>query len=57
MKCKEAHRILCEAQDSELSFVRRLALRWHLRICDHCTRFSRQLGFLRTAMKRYRDGE
>jgi hypothetical protein len=57
MKCKEAHRILCEAQDQKLSFIRRLTLRWHLAICDHCTRFGRQLGFLRKALKTYRDGE
>jgi hypothetical protein len=56
MNCKEAHRVLCEAQDSKLSFARRLALRWHLAICDHCTRFGRQLNFLRTAVRRYRDG-
>ena len=56
MNCKEAHRVLCEAQDSKLSFARRLALRWHLAICDHCTRFGRQLDFLRTAVRRYRDG-
>jgi len=56
MKCKEAHRILCEAQDRKLSFARRLTLRWHLAICDQCTRFSQQLVFLRTALRRYRDG-
>jgi len=56
MNCKEAHRVLCEAQDSKLSFARRLTLRWHLAICDHCTRFGRQLDFMRTAVRRYRDG-
>jgi len=56
MNCKEAHRVLCEAQDSKLSLIRRLALRWHLSICDRCSRFRRQLDFLRLAVRRYRDG-
>ena len=57
MKCKEAHRFLCEAQDHSLSWPRRLALRWHLCICDQCTRFKQQLGFLRKAMQHYRSGQ
>lgn len=57
MNCKEAHRVLCEAQDSKLSLIRRVTLRWHLSICDRCSRFRRQLDFLRLAAKRYRDGE
>ncbi|WP_459251865.1 anti-sigma factor family protein [Herbaspirillum lusitanum] len=56
MNCKQAHHALCEAQDVKLPFFRRVSLRLHLSICDHCTRFGAQLGFLRKAVRKYTDG-
>jgi hypothetical protein len=55
MSCKEASLLLSEAEDRRLSMVERVKLRIHLALCDYCTRFSQQLAFLRTAMRRYRE--
>lgn len=52
LTCKEASRLISEGMDRRLSFVERLALRLHVGVCDACTRFSRQLGFLRRALQK-----
>jgi hypothetical protein len=39
--------------DRRLSLTERFALRLHVRICDACTRFTRQVAFLRRALQRY----
>ncbi len=54
VSCKEASRLLCEAEDRQLSVFERWKLRAHLRLCDMCTRFSKQIVFMRVAMRRYR---
>ena len=33
----------------------RIKLRLHLAVCDGCTRFERQMRFLRAAMRTYRE--
>ena len=38
--------------DRELSTGERLRLHAHLFVCDACTRFSHQMGVLRSAMHR-----
>jgi len=53
INCKEASRLVSQRQDAELSAWQRLALRLHLSVCAACARFERQIGFLRTAMRRY----
>ena len=55
ISCKEASRLLSQRQDRELGFWERLKLRAHLALCDMCTRFSRQLDFMRAAVRAYRD--
>lgn len=52
--CREASELLSQSQDRPLSIRERLRLRFHLTICDACTRFSHQLAFLREAMRSYR---
>lgn len=51
--CKEASRLISQMQDGEVPFRRRVALRLHLVFCDVCTRFLRQLRFIRATMRRY----
>ena len=51
--CKEASRLISQAQDGELRFVDRVALRLHLFFCDSCTNFRKQLVFLREAAHRF----
>jgi hypothetical protein len=54
LSCKEASRKLSRAQDGPLSGFERWRLRMHLAVCIACTRFERQLRFLREALQRYR---
>jgi len=55
ISCKEASRLLSQAQDRRLGWVERLKLRAHLALCDFCTRFEEQLRFMREAMRRLGD--
>ena len=52
LTCKEAHRLVTEQLDRELPLGERLRVRLHLFACTSCTRFKRQMQFLRAAMKR-----
>lgn len=53
LDCKETSQLLSQAQDTHLPIWERVRLRLHLGVCDACTQFSRQLDFLRTAMRAY----
>ena len=55
ISCKEASRLLSQRQDRPLAFFEGLKLRAHLLACDMCSRFSRQLDFMRQALRHYRD--
>jgi len=54
LSCKEATRLLSQAQDHALTYPQRIKLRLHLYACVACTRFSGQLAFMREALSRYR---
>lgn len=55
LKCKEASRLVSQGLDRQLGIGERLRLRVHLAICDGCSNFSKQMAFLRKAMKRLGD--
>jgi len=55
ISCKEASRLLSQAQDRRLGWLERLKLRAHLALCDFCSRFDDQLRFMREAMRRLGD--
>jgi hypothetical protein len=55
--CKQSSMLLSQSQDRPLGLVERLRLRAHLAICTRCRRVSTQFDFLRTALRRYRDGD
>ena len=55
ISCKEASRLLSQAQDRRLGLLERLKLRAHVALCDFCTRFEQQLKFMREAMRRLGD--
>jgi predicted anti-sigma-YlaC factor YlaD len=55
LSCKQAAQLASQGLDRRLGFLERVALRVHLAICDGCTNFSRQVAFLRRAMKRLAD--
>ncbi len=53
LTCKEATRMMSEAQDRPLSIGERLQLQMHLAMCRGCRNFRVQMDFLRTACRRY----
>jgi hypothetical protein len=57
LSCKEASALMSQALDRRLSLRERLSLRLHLAICEGCRRFERQMAFLRSACRRFGDGD
>jgi hypothetical protein len=51
MSCKETTRLVSQGLDRELAFGERVALRVHFTICLGCRRASRQMHFLRRAVR------
>lgn len=49
--CKEVHRLVSERLDRNLTLTERARVRLHLLACDACTRFSRQMALIRSAMR------
>ena len=43
LSCKQASHLLSQSLDRRLTLRERIALRFHLAICDFCRRFSQQL--------------
>ena len=52
--CKDATRLISQLQERTPTGLERVRLRWHLAACDACSRFERQMAFLREAMRKYR---
>lgn len=55
LSCKEAAWLISESMDRDLPFMQRLGIRAHLLMCKHCTRYRRQLLFIRDAFQHYLD--
>jgi hypothetical protein len=53
VNCRQAARLMSDAQDRPLSLRDSLKLRLHLHWCVACTRYQQQVGFLRKALRRY----
>ncbi len=53
--CKHTAELLSQGQDRSLTLPEKIRLRLHLLLCDGCRNFSRQLAFMRTALRQYRD--
>jgi hypothetical protein len=54
VSCREASRLLSRREEQPLTLPERLKLGVHLSACRACSRFARQLAFLRRAMRQYR---
>lgn len=57
--CREVTRLVLEGEDRRMGPLDRLAIAFHMLICDACPRFLRQAGFMRQALdrwKNYKDG-
>lgn len=57
LTCKEAHRLVSQGMEEELTAAERTRLKLHLVICEACTRFNAQMDFLRRAMQSLRHGD
>lgn len=53
LNCKEATRLLLEAEERSLNEVELTALDYHLAECLCCQNMKTQFGFLRKALERY----
>ena len=51
LSCKDATRLMSEAQDRNLGLAERVQLEMHLAICKGCRSFSEQMAFLRRACR------
>jgi predicted anti-sigma-YlaC factor YlaD len=51
LSCKEATRLMSDAQDRKLGLAERLQLDLHLAICKGCRNFGDQMAFLRRACR------
>jgi len=47
--CKTAARLQSEALDHQLTFRQQLGLRIHLVLCKWCSRYGKQIAFIRAA--------
>ena len=54
IRCKDASRLVSQREDAPLSGWQQLVLRLHLSVCEACTRFEKQIAFLREAILQYR---
>lgn len=52
LDCKHASRLISQSMDRRLSFAERMGLRFHLLLCDACSNFFRQVGLLRSTVRR-----
>jgi len=53
--CKEASRLISQAQERSLSLRDWIRLRLHIKWCLACQRYERQVALLRKAVHRYRE--
>jgi len=51
LTCKQASQLISQSLDRPLSLSSRIELKFHLLICDACSRFKRQLNRLRIALQ------
>ena len=56
VSCREATRLISDMQDRPLATREHLRLRLHLAACTACSRFLRQVSFMRRALSSYRSG-
>jgi len=52
--CRDITRLILQREDRTLSLVERLAVRFHLRICLMCTRFTGQVQLMNRAMGQWK---
>ena len=53
LTCKNATRMLSEAQDRELVLSEKMQLEMHLALCKGCRNYRKQMKFLRQTCRRF----
>jgi hypothetical protein len=53
INCRQAARMMSDAQERPLSLRDRIKLRLHLHWCLACSRYEHQVAFIRNALRRY----
>ena len=51
LSCKEVTHLLSESQDRKLALGERMHLRLHLTMCKGCSRYKKQIQFIRRACR------
>ena len=54
MKCRQATRLISDAQERQLMTKEKIGHSLHLSICTHCRKFQRNFGTLRKLMKDFK---
>jgi hypothetical protein len=54
VSCGEATRLRSQGEERRLSLSESVKLRFHLPVCEACSRFEAQLRLMREALGRYR---
>jgi len=49
--CKEVSQLVSQSMDRELSFTKRMGVRFHLMMCRYCARFGQQLKRIRELIR------
>lgn len=57
LNCRQASRLISEAQERPLSLPERISLKMHVMMCSGCKNFSLQVPFLSKAMRAYANGK
>jgi hypothetical protein len=52
--CKEVSALVISREDRDLPWRERLALRIHMKLCDACPVFERQVLTMRSALRQWR---
>jgi predicted anti-sigma-YlaC factor YlaD len=53
LTCKEVSVLLSQAEDREIGPAEPQRLEAHLKLCEGCRQFQKQLGFLRQAIRHH----
>lgn len=53
LTCKQVSELISQSLDRRLGLIERLRLHLHLKACESCVNFRKQMSFLRTAVRNH----